>query len=157
MIRAALLWGLLGMASPAFADCDHFKWSVAKEREAFAGAQPLPSTGASADVGKGYDVALTPDLALPVKPERAPKAGTSAAVFELPKLDAGAYQVTLSAEAWIDVSQGGAVVKSIGFSGQKDCPEVRKSVRFPLGAGAATVEISNVQGASIKVAVEPAN
>ncbi len=157
MIRSALFLGLLVTAAPAFADCDHFKWSVAKEREAFASAQPLAATGASADVGKGYDLALTPDLALPVKPERAPKSGTSAAVFQVPKVDAGTYQVTLSGEAWIDVSQGGAIVKSIGFSGQKDCPEVRKSVRFPLGAGAATVEISNAQGASIKVAVEPAN
>lgn len=157
MFRSALLLALLGTASPAFADCDHFKWSVAKELEAFASAQPLPSAGAAADVGKAYEVALSPGLALPVKPEREPKPGTSAAVLELPKIDAGLYQVTLSAEAWIDVAQGGAVVKSHGFSGQTDCPGVRKSVRFPLGAGAATVEISNASGASIKVAVEPAN
>ena len=74
-----------------------------------------------------------------------------------PKLDAGIYQITLSEEAWIDVAQGGALVKSSDFSGAKDCPGMRKSVRFPLSAGAATVEISNASGASVKMVIEPAN
>jgi hypothetical protein len=72
----------------------------------------------------------------------------------LPK--AGLYEITLSDEAWIDVVQGGASVKSSDFSGQKNCPGVRKSVRFPLAAGAATVEISNAASAAIQVAIAPA-
>ena len=154
MIRSALLLGLLVAASPAYADCDAFKWSVAKDRQALAAAKPLAGDAA---VGEGYEVALTPGLALPVKPQREPKAGTSAAVVVAPKLDAGLYQITLSEEAWIDVAQGGALVKSSDFSGNKDCPGVRKSVRFPLSAGAATVEISNASEASIKLVIEPVN
>jgi hypothetical protein len=151
---ALVLLGSLALAAPAFADCDHFKWSVAKEREAFAAAKPLAGEAA---VGEGYEVALTPDLAPPVKPESEPKPGTSAAVLDVPKLDAGAYQITLSEPAWIDVAQDGKLVKASDFAMEKDCPGVHKSVRFQLGAGAATVEISNASGASIKVAIEPAN
>jgi hypothetical protein len=156
MIRSALWLSLLAAASPAWADCDHFKWSVAKESEAFAAPQPLPSVSDSAVVGKGYAVTLTQDLALPVKPERDPKPGTHAAVVSLPKLDAGTYQITLSQDAWIDVAQGGKIVKSSDFSGQHDCPTIRKSVRFSLEAGAATVEISNAQAEALNLAVEPA-
>ena len=154
MLRSALLTGLLVAATPALADCDAFKWSVAKDKDALAAAKPLAGDAA---VGQGYELPLTPGLALPVKPEREPKAGTSAAVVTLPKLEAGTYQITLSDEAWIDVAQNGALVKSSAFSGNKDCPGVRKSVRFPLSAGAATVEISNASTASIRLAVEPAN
>ena len=154
MLRSALLLGLLAAASPASADCSAFKWSVAKDRDALAAARPLSGDAA---VGEGYEVALTPGLALPVKPEREPKPGTSAAVVSLPRLEAGLYQITLSDEAWIDVAQSGALVKSSAFSGNKDCPGVRKSVRFPLAAGATTVEISNASGAAIKLVIEPAN
>ena len=154
MIRFACAFALIAAAAPASADCNAFKWSLARDREALAAAKSLAG---DAVVGQGYEVALTPGLALPVKPEREPRAGTSAAVVVVPKLDAGLYQTTLSEEAWIDVAQAGALVKSSDFSGMKDCPGVRKSVRFPLGAGAATLEISNASGASIKVAIEPAN
>ena len=156
MIRSALPLALLIAASPAWADCDGFKWSVAKEREAFAAPIPLPSVSGSAELGKGYAVTLTKDLSLPVKPERDPKPGTYAAVVEAPKLAAGTYQVTISQDGWIDVSQDGKSVKSSAFSGQHDCPAIRKSVRFPLAAGAATIEISNAQGESLNLAVEPA-
>ena len=154
MIRSALLLGLLVIATPAVADCDAFKWSVARDREALAAAKPLAGEAA---VGEGYEVTLTPGLTLPVKPQREPKAGTSAAVIGVPKLDAGLYQITLSEEAWIDVAQGGALVKSSDFSGNKDCPGVHKSVRFPLGAGATTLEISNAAGGAIRLVIEPAN
>ncbi len=88
-------------------------------------------------------------------PERAPAAGSYAAVLNVPKLDAGLYQVTVSAEAWIDVAQNGALVKSSAFSGQHDCDGVRKSVRFPLAAGPATLEISNAHADHIMVAISP--
>jgi hypothetical protein len=52
--------------------------------------------------------------------------------------------------------QNGASVKSGDFSGQKNCPGVRKSVRFSLAAGAATVQISNAASATIQLAIAPA-
>ena len=98
----------LAVAGPARADCAHFKWSVADERTWFASASPLPPETGEAKPGAGYAVALSKDVKLPVAPERAPSEGSYAAVLNVPKLDAGLYQVTLSAEAWVDVVQNGA-------------------------------------------------
>jgi len=159
MRAAALAISALAFASaPARADCDHFKWSVAKERAAFAaGPESLPATGGAAEPGKGYALTLAKDVKLPVAPERAPGPDRSAGVAILQKLAAGLYQITLSEEAWIDVAENGALVKSSDFSGQKDCPGVRKSVRFNLASGSVTVEISNASVDKILFAVEPAN
>jgi hypothetical protein len=154
-MRSALaVLAVIAAVAPARADCDQFKWSVAKERELFAGSPAnLPATGGSAEVGAAYDLSLAKDAPLPTPPERAPEKDRYAGVFSLPKLDAGLYQITLSAEAWIDAAQDGALVKSSDFSGQRDCEGVRKSVRFPLAAGAATVEISNAGVDRILIAV----
>jgi hypothetical protein len=151
----ALVALTLVAATPARADCEHFKWSVADERTWFASAAPLPAETGEAKLGAGYAVNLSKDVKLPVAPERAPAAGSYAAVLNVPKLDAGLYQVTVSAEAWIDVAQNGALVKSSAFSGQHDCDGVRKSVRFPLAAGPATLEISNAHADHIMVAISP--
>ena len=70
---------------------------------------------------------------------------------------AGLYQITLSDEAWIDVVENGARVKSSDFSGQKACPGVRKSVRFDLAAGPATLQISNSESPKINLAIAPAD
>jgi hypothetical protein len=144
------------VATPAYADCDHFKWSVANERAWFASPAPLPATGGEAKAGAGYALTLAKDVALPVAPERAPKPDRFAGVLTVPKLESGLYQITLSGEAWVDVAEGGKLVKSGDFSGQHDCPGVRKSVRFTLGAGPATVEISNASEDKIMFAISPA-
>jgi hypothetical protein len=142
-VLLAVLAPLLA-AAPAHADCDHFKWSVARERAWFAASPAaLPAKGGEIDVSKGYSVTLAKDVKLPVAPERASKPDSFAAVLTAPKLEPGLYQITLSAEAWVDVAENGKLVKSSDFSGQRDCPGVRKSVRFPLGAGPVTIEISN--------------
>ena len=142
-------------AGPARADCAHFKWSVEKERQTFATATPMPAESGTAEVGKPYALTLAKGLALPVAPERPPRKDSYAAFVTVPKLDAGLYQVTLSGEAWIDVAQNGARIKSSDFSGQRDCPGVRKSVRFSLGSGPATVEISNSSAPEINFAISP--
>ena len=104
-------------------------------------------------------MALVPDesAGFVLPPERAPKPGAFGGVLKISGLPKpGLYEITLSDEAWIDVVQNGASVKSSDFSGQKNCPGVRKSVRFPLAAGSATVQISNAASASIQVAIAPA-
>jgi hypothetical protein len=158
-VKYALLAVLapLVVAAPARADCDHFKWSVARERAWFsASPAALPPTGGQAEPNAGYAVTLAKDVKLPVAPERTAKPNSFAAFLSAPKLAPGLYQITLSAEAWVDVAENGKLVKSSGFSGQHDCPGVRKSVRFPLGAGPATIEISNVGADKILFAIAPA-
>ncbi len=107
---------------------------------------------------QGYLVALvagdSAGFALP--PERAPKAGSFGGVLKVAIDKPGLYEVTQSDEGWIDVVQDGARVKSSDFSGQKACPGVRKSVRFNLAAGPATLQISNVETRTIMVAIAPA-
>jgi hypothetical protein len=158
MTRAAFaILALLAAGAPAQADCDHFKRSVAQERAWFAASPAaLPAKGGSAEPGRGYALALAKNLDLPVAPERKPGPDRYAAVVSLPKLGAGLYQITLSEEAWIDVVADGALVKSRDFSGQKDCPGVRKTVRFKL-AGPATIEISNASVDKILLAISPAD
>jgi hypothetical protein len=140
--------------------CDKFKWSVARERAWFAaGAKPVAAGADLALADEGYAVALVPNAAagFVVPPERAPKPGAFGGVLKIASLTKpGVYDITLSDEAWIDVVQNGASVKSSDFSGQKNCPGVRKSVRFDLAAGPATVQISNAATASIQVAIAPA-
>ena len=116
--------------------------------------------GASGEIslGKGFRVALaaTDAVHFAAATERAPKPSTHAAVLALSLDKPGAYDITLSDEGWVDVVAGGAMVKSSDFSGARGCPGVRKSVRFELPAGAATVQISNVSAETIEAAVVPA-
>jgi hypothetical protein len=156
-VRALALLALLASVAPARADCDHFKWSLARERAWFAASPaPLPATGGEAAPGAAYALSLAKDVALPVAPERAPGKDTFGAVVTVPKLEPGLYQITLSEPAWIDVGANGALVKASDFSGQKDCPGVHKSVRFQLGEGSATIEISNSSVDKLLMAIAPA-
>jgi hypothetical protein len=139
--------------------CEKFKWSIARERAWFAASPKAVAAGADISAGDGgYAVSLVAGGAagFAVPPERAPKAGTFGGVVKTSIDKAGLYQITLSDEAWIDVVQNGASVKSAGFSGQRACPGVRKSVRFNLAAGPATLQISNAESAKIDLAVAPA-
>ena len=140
--------------------CDKFKWSVAHERAWFAAGAKQVAAGADIPIAEqAYALALSPEesAGFVAPPERAPKPGTFGGIVKIAALPkGGVYDVTLSDEAWIDVVQNGAAVKSSDFSGQKNCAGVRKSVRFNLAAGAATVQISNVQSASIQLAIAPA-
>jgi hypothetical protein len=161
--RLSFVLLVVSLASTARAQdttgCDKFKWSVARERAWFAaGAEPVAAGTDIPLAEQAYAVALVPDesAGFAVPPERALKPGTFGGVLKIRALPkAGVYEITLSDEAWVDVVQNGARVKSSDFSGQKNCPGVRKSVRFTLASGAATVQISNAPSASIQVAIAP--
>ncbi|HEX4766434.1 MAG TPA: hypothetical protein VH414_09170 [Lichenihabitans sp.] len=155
------------VASPGLAHaeeaggCAKFKWSIAREQAAFA-SPDLPSVESGQSLPGVMNAAIVrlkpqAEVAFEHEPARKPKVKTPfAAVLKLAPLAApGTYEITLSEEAWIDVLQGGKEIRSRGFSGQADCPGVRKSVKFPLQAGDATVQISGVRSDSIRVDVLP--
>ncbi len=150
----------LALAAPASAQddgaCGKFKWSVARERALFAAPVAVPATGALSIGDRAFRVVLADSVAFAVAPERAPKAGTHAAALSFVVAAPGPYDVTLSDEGWIDVAEQGRLLKANDFSGVKGCPGVRKSVRFDLAAGAATLQISNVEATTIDVAIVPA-
>jgi hypothetical protein len=140
-------------------DCGKFKWSVERERAwILSGPTPVAATSEITLGERAYRVTLaaTDTIKFPAPPERAPKPGTHAGLLTFTVANPGAYDIALSGEGWIDVAQNGALVKSSDFSGQKNCPGVRKSVRFPLSAGPATLQLSNIAADTIDVAIAPA-
>lgn len=161
----ALLAASLVMAPPlARADeaaCAKFKWPIAREQKAFAGSElSAISDGKSLPgIGQAANLSLQPQASVSFAraPGRKPRVDPAfAAVVSLPAVGtAGRYQVTLSEDAWIDVLQNGKEVRSAGFSAQRDCPGVRKSVRFALEPGPATLQISGASVDAMKIDVLP--
>ena len=149
-------WATPGRAEEANA-CTSFKWPLAREQQLFAGGPAhvtaqgaFPLAAAAARV----DLQAVNGLTFAVPPERKPVAGSFAALLQLdPAPAAGLYQVTLSAEAWIDVVQDGKPVKSGAFSGKEGCPSLRKSVRFALEAKPTLLQISNAKASTIDIAI----
>jgi hypothetical protein len=142
--------------------CEQFGWPVTRERALFAAAT-LPTVGS----GETIKLASTQAVRLKLKrldevqftraPERRPKNPESfAGLLEADSIQQpGLYQVTLSQEAWVDVIQNDAFVKSTAHSGKRGCAEVRKSVRFELGKGPAVIQISGVDADTIDFAILP--
>ncbi|RWC28078.1 hypothetical protein [Mesorhizobium sp.] len=151
------LFAIIAGTSFAMAEdggCEAFKWPVTREQILFAAAPATPS-GTALAVGAAADLALVPveQAGFTLPPERAPASDTFGAVASVEVPSEGAIQISLSGEAWIDVIQDGQAVKSAGYSGVKTCPGIRKSVRFKLAPGPATVQLSGAKKAELKVAV----
>ena len=173
--RTSLRNGLIGMSiavcfssalvgvAPAEepAGCAAFKWPLKHEADLLqASSKPALASGSSASVdGKAYDIKLTPLLEahLPQPPGRKPKMDPSSAGFLRygAPAAAGAVQITSSAAVWIDVLQNGQSVRPTAFSGARDCPGVRKSLRFSLAAAPFVVEISGTAEPSIGIIAAP--
>lgn len=154
---AISLFAILAGTSFAMADdagCATFKWPVVREQALFAAA-PAAQPGASFAAGEAADLALVPidTISFDVPPERAPAAGTFGATASVTVPPEGELQISLSGEAWVDVIQDDRAMKSVGYSGVKTCPGIRKSVRFKLAAGPATIQLSGAKRETIKVAV----
>lgn len=149
---------------PAVADdepaCTSFAWSVARDRAAFA-ASDLPVLASGSSLAGGTRAAqltlkLATDVMLPVQSERTAKPGTFSGFVTATVPSARTYQLTLSDDAWIDVSQDGhTTLKPERISGKAGCPEVRKSLRFNLVAGPVTIEISRAPSPQIKLDLLP--
>ena len=165
VILAGFALGFTG-AAPLHAQdkpaCDQFDWSIKREQVLFAApALSAAASGSKLDsIGGGIALELQPQasVAFVLPPERQPKSPDSSggviSFANVPK--AGLYQITLSAEAWIDVIQDGQAIKSTAFSGKRGCPHVRKSVRFELKPGALIIQVSGAAEKTVKLAVLPA-
>ena len=156
---------LIGAAwTPAIAQeadgCSQFTWSVAKERELFsaqgmttansgAGIATVPEHGIVVTLAKGDTVAFPRPLGR--TPKDPASFGGFIVVNEVKK--SGVYQITLSEEAWIDVIQDGNPLPAITHSGRKDCPGIRKSLRFELKGGPLIIQLSGASATTAKVAV----
>ena len=137
--------------------CAAFKWSLKREAELLQFAnKPAIASGSAATVdGKAYDLKLAalPEAHLPQPPGRMPKTDPSMAAFLRYGAPAAAVtvQITSSAAVWIDVIQNGKAVKSSAFSGARDCPGVRNTLRYPHHASPFVVQISFTNDRSIGI------
>ncbi len=147
MRKTLCIWALAAgaMLPPgiAAADCEGFKWDVARERATFATSPAAVSTAAGvtdtvmAEPGKLYKLALLPQeqvklAAEPSKKRIADGAYAGLVRFHVPK--AGAYRVALDQGTWIDVVDAGKTIPSDDFSGSPGCKAPRKVVVYTLPA-----------------------
>jgi len=143
--------------------CDQFAWPLAQERAWFAAADiAVLQSGSTApafpDKALVLDLRPTDSVAFPLPPGGKAKApntfGGAISFAGIPT--AGLYQVTLSDEGWIDVIQDGRALHAEAHTGKRDCPGVRKSVRFHLSAAPTVIQLSGVAAATIRIAIRPA-
>jgi hypothetical protein len=159
-IFASLFIALLalpaGAAEPS--GCDHFKWSLEREKALLAKPVAIAS-GRAASLATGENLSLAPQAAakLPQAPSRPPKFPNSYAgfvTFTGPP-NAGIYRVTLTRGAWVDVVQDGRRLPSVDHTGARGCGGLAKSVKFNLTATPFTVEISSSTAPVLALVVTP--
>jgi len=160
----ALIVFSAGARAEDAAGCKALAWPLDQERAAFV-SDKLESVSSGAARGPWKEQTLTLKLApqesvtfaVPTggkhKPEGKGFGGTLS--FDSPA-QAERYYVTLSSEGWIDVVQNGAGIKSDAHTSAKDCPGLRKSVRFPVGAFPIVLQLSGIPQDTIKIGIRPA-
>lgn len=130
-----------------------------RELTSFAADLPPIHSGAAAPgIVTGINLLLQPqdEVTYMAPPARKPKSAPAfGAEITATVLKAGTYQVTLSADAWVDVAQGGTTLKSTDFSGKMGCSAVRKSVKFKLAQGPLTIAVSDSPVNSLKIEMLP--
>lgn len=159
---AILMLGLAPACAAEPAGCEHFKWPVTRER-ALLTTSDLPNLKSGVDAPTLPPFAATlslhpaADAGLPKPSERTQKPDTFAGYLRLGQIPGGIYTVSVSDSAWIDILQGGNYLKPTEVSGVTGCNGIRRTMKFNLAAGAATVQISGVAADAIKLAVVPSS
>lgn len=145
--------------APASAACSDGLWPLQREAAAFADPVTLPVVETGADLTvtpfRAFVLKMRPlaDAGLPLPPGR-PGAGDGTAGFVRLKIgEAGLYQVTAPEAVWLDVIVQGQAVSPEAFTPARDCPGVRKSVRFRLPAGNALLQVSRTQAVRLSLAL----
>jgi hypothetical protein len=165
LVCAAALSLPLRTASAAEAGgCDAFAWPIATELQwmtapesaAVASGAKLPSLPE-----KAVALALQPmsQIVFPVAPTSRRKGDPDATFGGIDSSDGaepGLYQVTLATGGWIDVVQDGKALKSAAHTGKTDCDGARKSVRFGIGPGPFSVELSGFTADTAKFTIRRA-
>ncbi|KAB1073379.1 hypothetical protein [Methylobacterium planeticum] len=150
-----------GPAAPVPSACTDFAWSLMREEAWFAapGLAQVASGDAVRAEMPGAVLALKPDaeVAFPVSPSKVPPPGSYGGVLRFPApIQPGIYQVTLSDEAWIDVSQDGQTTRPpMAHTLNPACPTLRKSLRYQFGTAPVIIEISGAKRDTIKIAIAP--
>jgi hypothetical protein len=141
--------------------CDKFNWPITQERAALtAPDRAMLASGAelSALTGVTLGLALPADVKLPSPPERKPKDGTFAGFVSFKAAHtAGAYTISVSDAAWIDVVQDDEILKPMAVSSATDCAGIRKTIKYDLSAGPLVIQVSGAAGKAVSMALLPSS
>lgn len=159
-MRRLALSALVSLAAtPAVAvdakPCSAFAWDVSADVAALATAEMVPS-GSTILPAPAVAVRLLmtgadkAGLALPPEQAQAPAALAGTLRFAA---RAGAWRVTTTERVWFDVVQDGRPATPLGFTGDPICEGARKSMRFTLRDGPATLQVSGAPSRTVGVAV----
>ncbi len=143
--------------------CSAFTWNVSHELEVLA--QPAQPLAAARDTKKPVRIDLDKHYALKLAPQSEVK---YAAKVGKPTLEDGAqgglvtvhvtspgrYRVSITTGHWLDLIDGGNLVVSRDFQGQRGCEKVHKIVEFELAGNRDFVlQLSGGTDATVGVAV----
>lgn len=143
--------------------CDSFTWDVSHELDVLG--KPAKALTASTDgkkpahldLDQRYTVKLAPQgtVKFAIKPGK-PQLddGAQAGVFSFHTPKAGKYRVSITTGHWLDVVDGGLLVVSQDFQGQRGCEKVHKIVQFELSGNKDFVlQFSGGTQATLDVAI----
>ena len=154
---AILLIGPASAQEPV--GCDKFKWPVEKEMTALRAPhlqEVNSSTKLSAVPFVGTVVLVPSNTAnLPKAPERTPKDDTFSGYLAITGIAAGAYSISLSDAAWVDVVQDDRFLKAKAHSGVQGCQGIRKVLQFELKGDPLVIQISGAPTLRLNLAVLP--
>lgn len=166
MRSVATFVALIALSIPVSAagtgGCESFSWPLKTEITWMGESDSIAlQSGASVTElpAKAMLVTLLPQdqAALSVTPSGkskvAPENAHAAIINFADVPGAGAYHVSLSGPGWIDVVQNGATLDAVAHTGKADCESIRKSVRFNIGAGPFSLQLSGVPSDTIKVTI----
>jgi hypothetical protein len=135
--------------------CRKFDWPVNREIELFGegffadveSQSALPKDGA-------FSMLLLPvaSVIYIVPPERGRDDGYGG-VVTLEWIAAGRYQVTLSADAWIDAVQNDKRLPILASTSREDCPGIRQSVQLEIKSVPLTLQFGGALVRRLNVSV----
>jgi len=161
VLAGLMLGATSALAAEEPSGCDKFKWPIERERAALTAPD-------RARLASGSEQAALPPTAItlglvapaeakrPTPPERAPKDGSFAGFTGIKAPKAGLYTISLSAGAWVDVVEGGHVLKPVAFSGATDCDGIRKTMKYELSGQPVVLQVSGARDNSLSIAILPA-
>jgi hypothetical protein len=157
-MRAALIACVLGLlAAEAVAGedgCGRFAWAVDREQELFSDFTADVESESALPKDGVFALLLQPvsSVIYMVPPERGRDDGLGG-VVTLEWISAGRYQVTLSADAWIDAVQNDRRLPMLASTSRNDCPGIRQSVQFEVASVPLTLQFGGAMVRRVNIAV----
>jgi hypothetical protein len=153
----ACVFPLLTAAHPAAAQdeyCRSFSWSIGREIDLFDEPLPVVKNAQSIPKEGAFALALKPvaDVIYMIAPDRGSDSGNGG-VVTIESLQAGRYQIAISAEAWVDAVQDNKRLTMAAFSRDEKCPGVRRSVEVEVKGEPLTLQVGGAKVDRLKIAV----